>query len=142
MPNILAYMKRKSLFTTLFLSILLLAGLSIISSSTGWYLLEVIRESQQRLSVKTLPLISAAQSMATQSAALALLSPQIARSESELSLDALYIELSSHLEIMDRVQNRIWGSGKKSADTRVIRSTVADISADFESMRGEDVRQI
>lgn len=135
MPNILAYMKRKSLFTTLFLSILLLAGLSIISSSTGWYLLEVIRESQQRLSVKTLPLISAAQSMATQSAALALLSPQIARSESELSLDALYIELSSHLEIMDRVQNRIWGFGTKPADTRVIRSTVDDISADFESMR-------
>lgn len=135
MPNILAYMQRKSIFTTLFLSILLLAGLSVISSTTGWYLLEVIRESQQRLSVKTLPLISAAQSMANESSSLALLAPQISRSETELGLDKLYIELGSHLDIMEKVQNRIEGGVTRQTDTHVIRATVADISANFDSLR-------
>ena len=135
MPNLLAYLRRKSLFTTLFLSILFLAALSVISSSTGWYLLENIRESQQRLSIKTLPLISASQSMATQSAAIAFIAPQIIRTENELRLDELYFELHRHLDFMRDIQSRIDGVDPDKVNNKTIRATISNISDGFELLR-------
>ena len=135
MPNFPAYVRRNSLFTTLFISILALAALSVVSSLTGWYLLENIRDSQQQLSVKTLPLVSAAQSMATQSAALAFISPQIIRTETEIILDELYFDLYQYLDEMEGIQNRLYEADLKQADGNVIQTTVSDLRDDFSLLR-------
>jgi signal transduction histidine kinase len=132
--KVFKYVQRQNLFTTLLTVVFLLAGLSIFSSVIGWKLLKDMQIAQVQLSRVNLPLVSVAHSMATQSANLALIAPQLIRIEDHESLGNSYRKIERNLNLMDSIPSRIRSLSGRYSSYSQINSVVLEIRQLFGNM--------
>jgi signal transduction histidine kinase len=135
-------LRPKSLFTTLIVVVCLLAGLAIFGAVSGWQLLLNVSDSQQQLSKRNLPLISAAHSMATQSAALALLAAQISNVDGLVKLEIIYRQIERHLKLMEVIPRRLEQLEGKNSTHADIEYVVGEIKGLFLSIHHVVLRKL
>ena len=135
MPLSPASLHRNSLFTHMLVAVVSIALLSIFASISGWRLADSITLTQETLSHKTIPVISAAQSMATQSAAIALIIPGLVLLEEQQRLDESFDRLEQHMRLMESIQKRISQLSDQSIVIREIGQVLNEIRLDLVGYR-------
>ena len=127
--------QRNSLITTLLLVVGLLSGLAIAAAVSGWQLLDRVSQTQNYLSNNSIPLVTAAQDLATESAAIALLAPQIRQIDDGELLEEFSREILIHLDLMKNIpgQIKVLSSNKYSANA--LDKVVSQIDNEFVRIR-------
>jgi signal transduction histidine kinase len=126
------FFRQDSLLSNLFFVVGILLSLSVISALLGWYLLGEIREKQSRLTNHTLPVISAARSLASEAAAISNIAPQLIETT---DLDHFLVAkkiLSDHLSQTSVVHDRFQNLLQDDLTVRNLGKTVKSLKNMFE----------